>query len=298
MRTSKQIRQPRPSFREIQKKWRIFRFASTLLPLAPGPKDSAAIEATRINEHCIEVISDSLKSEGHSLMLQVFTLIGLLVFFSAVIAGVDNGFGLIWLAVLGLPAIGLMVFFLFCVLGPRFRYRCSKVRFDRRSRCVYYVPYPEESSDEIWELDWDQLQGICWSTGQAQPYLYLVGYTRNLPAPQLVKIPIMSNEKIYADHIWAWLNRYMAKVEGLPPPKIVSLPQSPRDVLLRYGGRWIIRSFTARKWRRWLPLMIWVDLAILLVFMPSMALPHLIILQYPEIEFPEENSRRCGFSTG
>ena len=135
-------------------------------------------------------------------------------------------------------------------------------------------------------------------TGRAQTYLYLVGYTCNLREPQLVKIPIMSNEKIHAEHIWAWLHGFMAKVEDLPPPKIIAFPQDPRDVLMRYGGRWIIWSLTTRKGRLWLPLMIWVDLAILLLFLPSMALPQLIVLLYPEIQFPEENNRHCGFSTG
>ncbi|MGW9064206.1 hypothetical protein ACWGPO_08930 [Achromobacter animicus] len=297
MRATKQPRRPRPSFREIQKKWRLFRFASTLLPLQPDAQESSAIEATKFNEHCIEVVSD-MPTEGEGLILRMFTFFGLVVFFIAVVVGVDDWFGLIWLFVLGFPVIGLMLFFLPRVLGPRHRYRCSKVRFDRRSRRVYYVPYPEESSEEIWELDWDGLQGIRWMTGHAQPYLYIVGYTCNLPVPQLVKIPIMSNERIFADHIWAWLHRFTAQIEDLPPPKIITFPQSPRDVLMRYGGRWIVRSLTTKKARLWLPLTIWVDLAILLVFMPSMALPQLIVLLYPEIQFPEENNRHCGFSSG
>ncbi len=144
--------------------------------------------------------------------------------------------------------------------------------------------------DAIWELDWDRLQGIRWMTGRAQSYLYLVGYTCNLPEPKLVKIPIMANHEFFASHIWAWLQRFMAgQVEALPAPKIIKLPQKPSDVLMRYGGRLVMWSITTRKGRRSLPLMISVDLAILLLYMPSRALPQLIILQYPEIRFPEEN---------
>ncbi|CAB3737418.1 hypothetical protein LMG26690_05389 [Achromobacter animicus] len=298
MRTTKRHRQARPSFMEIQNNWRLFRFASTLLPTAPGSYETPAIQAVRFNDDCIEVVSDTLQTELEGFGLRAFTFFGLLVFLIAVIVGVDNWFGVVWVPILGLPVIGLLGFFLSRILLPRYRYRCSKVRFDRRSRRVYYVPYPEESSDTIWELDWDRLQGIDWTTGRAQPYLYLVGYTCNLPEPQLVKIPVMYNGEIWADHIWAWLHRFMAQIEDLPPPKIITLPQSPRDVLMRYGGRWIVRSLTTKKGRLWLPLTIWVDLAILLVFMPSMALPQLIVLLYPEIQFPEENNRHCGFASG
>jgi len=271
---------------------------STLLPVVPDAHEIPAIDATHFNENCVEGVSDTLQTELEGMGLRLCTFFGLLVFFIAVIVGVDDWFGPVWLYVLGLPVIGLMGAFLSSVLGPRYRYRCSKVRFDRRNRRVYYVPYPEESSEAIWELDWDQAQGISWMTGLAQPYLFLVGYTCNQPEALLVKIPIMSNEKIHAEHIWAWLHGFMAKAEDLPPPKIITLPQSPRDVLMRYGGRWIVRSLTTKKARLWLPLTIWVDLAILLVFMPSMALPQLIVLLYPEIQFPEENNRHCGFSTG
>jgi len=108
----------------------------------------------------------------------------------------------------------------------------------------------------------------------------------------------MYNGEIWASHIWAWLHRFMDNVEALPPPKIITLPERPSDVLMRYGGRWIKWSLTTKQGRRWLPLMIWVDLAVLLLYMPSWSLPQLIVLLYPEIEFPEENSRHCGFSTG
>ncbi|MFJ3465490.1 hypothetical protein [Achromobacter spanius] len=298
MRTTKHLRRPRPSFGEIQKKWRLFRFASTLLPLEPDAHETPAIQAIRFNDNCIEVVSDTLQTELEGVGLRIFTFFGLLVFLIAVVVGVDNWFGLVWVPILGLPVIGLLGFFLSRILSPRYRYRCSKVRFDRRFRRVYYVPYPEESSDAIWELDWDRLQGIDWTTGRAQPYLYLVGYTCNLPEPQLVKIPVMYDGEIWAEHIWAWLHQFMARIEDLPPPRIITPPRSPRDVLMRYGGGRIISSLTTRKGRLSLPLMIWVDLAILLMFMPTMALPQLIVLQYPEIQFPEENNRRCGFSTG
>ena len=298
MQTSKQIGQSRPSFNEIRCKWRLFRFASTVLPVVPDAHVVPAIEATRFNENCIEVISDTLQTESEGVGLRMFTFFGLLVFLIALNVGVDDWFGPVWVPILGLPVIGLLGFFLSRVLLPRFRYRCSKVRFDRRSRRVYYVPYPECGSETIWELDWDRLQGIEWTTGRAQPYLYLVGCTCNLPEPQLVKIPVMYNGRIWAGHIWAWLHRFMANVEDLPSPKIITFPKKPSDVLLRYGGRWIIRSLNTKKGRQMLPLTIWVNLAILLLYMPSWALPQLIVLLYPEIEFPEENNRHCGFSTG
>ncbi|WP_338615899.1 hypothetical protein [Achromobacter sp. E1] len=297
MQATKQAGQPRPSFRKIQEKWRLFRFASTLLPLDPAAHEVPAIEATRLNENCIEVVSDTLQGELEGVGLRLLTLFGLVVFYIALIAGVDDGFGMIWVPMLGLPIIGLLGFFLPRVLLPRYKYRSSKVRFDRRSRRVYYVPYPEESSDAIWELDWDQLQGIDWTTGRSQPYLYLVGYTCNLPEPQLVKIPVMYNGEIWASHIWAWLHRFMDNVEDLPPPKIITRPERPSDVLMRYGGRWIKWSLTTKQGRLWLPLMIWVDLSILLLYMPSWSLPQLIVLLYPEIQFPEQNNRHCGFST-
>ena len=299
MRTSKQIGQPRPSFNEIQSKWRLFRFASTILPLVPDTREDSAIEATCFNENCIEVVSDTLQSGDEGVMLQGFTFSGLVSLLFAVFGGFGGwSVGVVILS-LGLPVLGVLLFFLSSVLGPRFRYRCSKVRFDRRKRRVYYVPYPEESSDAIWELDWDRLQGIEWMTGQAQSYLYLVGYTCDLSEPQLVKIPIMANQKFFANHIWAWLNRFMdGHIGDLPLPKIIRLPQKPSDVLARYGGRLVIWSLTTRKGRRYLPLMIWVDLAIVLLYMPSRALPQLIILLYPEIRFPEENNRLCGFSSG
>lgn len=297
MRATKQILRERPSFREIQNKWRLFRFASTLLPLQPDTEDPAAIEATRYNEHCIEVVSDTLQNENAGFFLRMLTLYGLLSFFFAAFGGFGGWSVGVLILTLGLPCLGLLWFFLSRALAPRYRYRGSKVRFDRRNRRVYYVPYPEESSETIWELDWDRIQGIRWMTGHAQPYLYLVGYTCNLPEPELVRIPIMSNERIFAGHIWTWLYRFMAKAEGLPPPKIITNPQTPRDVLMRYGGRWIMHSLTKSE-RRWLPLTIWVDLAILLLYMPSWAFPQLIVLLYPEIEFPEDNNLYCGFSTG
>jgi hypothetical protein len=294
-----QFRQPRPSFSEIQNNWRLFRFASTLLPLRLDMHETAAIEATRFNDNCIEVVSDTLQNDHEGVILQAFTFSGLFSLLFAVVGGFGGWSVGVLIFSLGLPGLGVVLFFLSCVLGPRYRYRCSKVRFDRRSRRVYYVPYPEESLDAIWELDWDRLQGIRWMTGRAQSYLYLVGYTCNLPEPKLVMIPIMANHEFFASHIWAWLQRFMAgQVGGLPAPKIIKLPQKPSDVLMRYGGRLVMWSITTRKGRRFLPLMIWVDLAILLLYMPSRALPQLIILQYPEIQFPEENDRHCGFSTG
>ncbi|MGE8670786.1 MAG: hypothetical protein ACN6PM_23850 [Achromobacter mucicolens] len=296
MRTVKKSGQSRPSFDEIQSKWRLFRFASTLLPALPDTQEPAAIVATRLNDHCVEVVSNTLQTEGAGFLLRLFTFFGLLSFFLAVFGVLGGWSAGVLILSLGLPCMGLIWFFLPCLLAPRYRYRCSKVRFDRRSRRVYYVPYPEESSDAIWELEWDRLQGISWSTGQAQAYLYLVGYTCNLPESQLVKIPIMFNEKIFASHIWAWLHGFMDKVEALPAPKIIAFPQNSRDVLMRYGGRWITWSLTTKKGRLWLPLMIWVDLAILLIFMPVLALPQLIVLLYPEIRFTEENDRHCGFS--
>ncbi|WP_312538551.1 hypothetical protein [Achromobacter mucicolens] len=165
MRTAKKMGQSRPSFDEIQSKWRLFRFASTLLPALPDTQEPAAIVATRLNDHCVEVVSNTLQTEGAGFLLRPFTFFGLLSFFLAVI-GVFGGWsaGVLILS-LGLPCMGLIWFFLPCLLAPRYRYRCSKVRFDRRSRRVYYVPYPEESSDAIWELEWDRLQGISWSTG-------------------------------------------------------------------------------------------------------------------------------------
>lgn len=297
MRT-KQVQQPRPSFMEIQRNWRLFRFASTLLSLFPDASDAPAIEAIRVNEYCIEVVSDTLQKGSVGVILQTFTFSGLFSLLFAVVGGFGGWSLGVVIFSLGLPILGILLFFVSSVLGPRYRYRCSKVRFNRRSRRVYYVPYPEESSETIWELDWDRVQGISWMTGLAQPYLYLVGYTCNLPEPQLVKIPVMSNEKIHAEHIWAWLNRFMAKDEDLPLPQIIQLPQKPTEVLMRNGGRLVMWSLTTRKGRRFLPLMIWVDLAILLLYMPSRALPQLIVLQYPEIQFPEENNRHCGFSTG
>ncbi|KRA02542.1 MAG: hypothetical protein ACN6O5_23700 [Achromobacter sp.] len=298
MGTTKQLRQYRPTFREVQRKWRLFRFASTLLPLDADAHETPAIEATRFNENCIEVISDTLQTGKEGELLRIFTFSGIFLFFYALIGGFGGWSAGVLILSLGLPGIGFLSFFIPRVLRPRYRYRCSKVRFDRRSRRVYYVPYPEESSEAVWELDWDQLLGIQWSTGQAQPYLYLVGYTCNLPEPQLVKIPVIFNEKIFGTQIWAWLHLFMDKVGDLPPPKIILFPQNPGDVLMRYGGRRIFRSLTTRKGRLWLPLMIWVDLAILLLYMPSWALPQLIVLKYPEIQFPEENNRHCGFSTG
>lgn len=299
MRTTKQIRQPRPSFNEIRSKWRLFRFASTLLPLVPDTHEDAAIEATCFNENCIEVISDTLQKDDEGVILQGFTFAGLFSLLFAAVGGFGGWSVAVVIFSLGLPGLGVFLFFLASVLGPRFRYRCSKVRFDRRSRRVYYVAYPEESSDVIWELDWDRLQGIEWMTGNSQSYLYLVGYTCNLPEPQLVKIPIIAKQNFFANHVWAWLHRFMGGHDGdLPPPKIIRLPQKPSDVLARYGGRLVMRSLTTRKGRRYLPLMIWVDLAILLLYMPSRALPQLIVLMYPEIQFPEENNRHCGFSTG
>lgn len=299
MRTTKKIRVPRPTFREIQNKWRLFRFASTLLPSDPNASETPAIEAISVNENCIEVVSDTLQNDHEGVILQAFTFSGLFSLLFAVMGGFGGWSVGVLIFSLGLPGLGAVLFFLSCVLGPRYRYRCSKVRFDRRSRRVYYVPYPEESLDAIWELDWDRLQGIRWMTGRAQSYLYLVGYTCNLPEPKLVKIPIMANHEFFASHIWAWLQRFMAgQVGGLPAPKIIKLPQKPSDVLMRYGGRLVMWSITTRKGRRSLPLMIWVDLAILLLYMPSRALPQLIILQYPEIQFPKENDRHCGFSTG
>lgn len=296
MRT-KQVQQPRPSFMEIKRNWRLFRSASTLLSLFPDASDAPAIEAIRVNEYCIEVVSDTLQKGSVGVILQTFTFSGLFSLLFAVVGGFGGWSLGVVIFSLGLPILGILLFFVSSVLGPRYRYRCSKVRFDRRSRRVYYVPYPEESSETIWELDWDRVQGISWMTGRAQPYLYLVGYTCNLPEPQLVKIPVMSNEKIHAEHIWAWLNRFMAKDEDLPLPKIIQLPQKRTEVLMRYGGRLVMWSITTRKGRRSLPLMIWIDLAILLLYMPSRALPQLIILQYPEIQFPEENDRHCGFAT-
>jgi len=297
MRT-KQVQQPRPSFMEIKRNWRLFRSASTLLSLFPDASDAPAIEAIRVNEYCIEVVSDTLQKGSVGVILQTFTFSGLFSLLFAVVGGFGGWSLGVVIFSLGLPILGILLFFVSSVLGPRYRYRCSKVRFDRRSRRVYYVPYPEESSETIWEFDWDRVQGISWMTGRAQPYLYLVGYTCNLPEPQLAKIPVMSNEKIHAEHIWAWLNRFMAKDEDLPLPKIIQLPQKRTEVLMRYGGSLVMWSITTRKGRRSLPLMIWVDLAILLLYMPSRALPQLIILQYPEIQFPEENNRHCGFSTG
>ena len=299
MRTSKQIRPPRPTFREIQNKWRLFRFASTLLPQFPDPKEPASIEAIRFNEQCIEVVSDTLQNVDEGVILQAFTFFGLFSLLFAMLGGLGGWSVGVLIFSLGLPSLGVLLFCLSRVLGPRYRYRCSKVRFDRRSRRVYYVPYPEECSEVIWELDWDRIQGIRWMTGHAQSYLFLVGYTCNLPEPQLVKIPIMANQEFFASHIWAWLHRFMVgQVGDLPPPKINRLPQKPIDVLMRSGGRLVMWSLTTREGRRFFPLMIWVDLAILLLYMPSRALPQLIVLLYPEIEFPEENNRHCGFSTG
>lgn len=296
---TKHIKQSRPSFDEIQSKWRLFRFASTLLPLVPNTHEDSAIEATCFNENCIEVVSDTLQNDHEGVILQGFTFFGLFSLLFAVIGGYGGwSVGVVFFS-LGLLVLGVLLFFLSRVLGPRYRYRCSKVRLDRRSRRVYHVPYPEESSDAMWELDWDTLQGVRWMTGQAQSYLYLVGYTCNLPEPQLVKIPIMANQKFFAGHIWAWLQRFMDGHDGdLPLPTIIRLPQKPSDVLARHGGRLVMWSLATRKGRRYLPLMIWVDLAILLLYMPTRALPQLIVLKYPEIQFPVENNRHCGFSTG
>ncbi|CAG9265530.1 conserved membrane hypothetical protein [Burkholderia cepacia] len=293
--TQHQLR--RPTFAEIQAKWRMFRSASTLLPLELDSRVVPAIEATRFNEQCIEIISDTLQTELEGVGLRAFVFCGLLSFVIAAIVDSGPWSTGIWMLVLGLPGFGLLCFFLGRVLGPHFRYRCSRVRFDRRSRRVYYVPYPEESSEPIWELEWDGLQGIERAPGRAQLYLYLVGFTCNLPEPRLVKIPVICSDKIFGDHRWAWLQGFMAKSADLPAPKITSFPRTWRDVLMRYGGRWIVWSFTTNKGRLLLPPMIWVDLAILLCFMPVLALPQLIILLYSELQFPQENDQLCGFAS-
>lgn len=78
MRTAKKMGQSRPSFDEIQSKWRLFRFASTLLPALPDTQEPAAIVATRLNEHCVEVVSNTLQTEGAGFLLRLFTFFGLL----------------------------------------------------------------------------------------------------------------------------------------------------------------------------------------------------------------------------
>ncbi|WP_313692649.1 hypothetical protein [Achromobacter mucicolens] len=155
MQATKQAREPRPSFRKIQEKWRLFRFASTLLPALPDTQESAAIVATRLNDDCAEVVSNTLQTEGAGFLLRLFTFFGLLSFFLAVF-GVFGGWsaGVLILS-LGLPCMGLIWFFLPCLLAPRYRYRCSKVRFDRRSRRVYYVPYLRKA-----RMQYGNLSGI------------------------------------------------------------------------------------------------------------------------------------------
>ncbi|UDG74014.1 hypothetical protein H4P35_17410 [Achromobacter sp. 77] len=84
MQATKQAREPRPSFRKIQEKWRLFRFASTLLPALPDTQESAAIVATRLNDDCAEVVSNTLQTEGAGFLLRLFTFFGLLSFFGSV----------------------------------------------------------------------------------------------------------------------------------------------------------------------------------------------------------------------
>lgn len=81
MRTVKKSGQSCPSFDEIQSKWRLFRFASTLLPALLDTQEPAAIVATRLNDHCVEVVSNTLQTEGAGFLLRLFTFFGLLSFF-------------------------------------------------------------------------------------------------------------------------------------------------------------------------------------------------------------------------
>ncbi|MGO4580723.1 hypothetical protein AB4Z48_32315 [Cupriavidus sp. 2TAF22] len=195
------------------------------------------------------------------------------------------------------PIAYLLIISLSRMLSYRLRYRSSTVRVDRRARRIYFVPYPDESPDSLWILDWDELLAIDYYRGKGQGYLYLVGYTSNLTERELVKVPIIgAHIGYYNESTWTWLQRYMAGDPNLPPPTVESPPRSSRDVLLRYGGRWVLASFTDPKRRWWLPLTLWVDLVIVLLVMPVMALPQLIILTYPEPQFPPENDRLCGFA--
>lgn len=110
MRTTKQIRVPRPTFREIQNKWRLFRFASTLLPSDPGASETPAIEAISVNENCIEVVSDTLQNDHEGVILQAFTFSGLFSLLFAVMGGFGGWSVGVLIFSLGLPAWELCCF--------------------------------------------------------------------------------------------------------------------------------------------------------------------------------------------
>ncbi|NBA94910.1 hypothetical protein [Pseudomonas sp. R5(2019)] len=304
MTISSSTKQECPTPAEIQKKWRQFRSASRFLPSELFTIEPA-ISILRKSNDSIELTSETLQRSSEGLTLRAtapLVLASLLAAFLSSSASDVEAAMLMCLITLILSFVG---FFSFRLIAPRFRYRASRVRINRKSRRIYYAPHPENGNEDIWILKWDCIQSLAYATGQSPPYLYLIGYTCNTQPSKLVKIPIVSDYRLNmpfddlapTDCRWVWLQRYMAGDTSLPEPFIESPPRTCRDVVLKYGGQWVLSSFTDPKRRRWLPLTIWADLVIVLLVMPIMALPQLIVLTYPEPIFPPENDRLCGFAS-
>ncbi|MGO4332842.1 DUF6708 domain-containing protein [Cupriavidus sp. 2TAF22] len=296
--------QRRPTLAEIQRKWRQFRSASNLLSSEINPNSIPGISILRKSEHGIELISETMQRNNEGLTLRISLLLSITLILGATLSHSRDNTTYFLVISLSCLAFGFSGFLSARLIGPRFRYRSSRVRINRKTQKIYYSPYPEEGNEELLVMEWNHIQALAYSTGRSAPYLYLIGYTSNTPEPKLAKIPIVADYRISIDSVlvlptdcrWAWLQRYMTGDPSLPAPTVESPPRSWRDVLLRYGGRWVLASFTDPNRRWWLPLTLWVDLAIVLLVMPVMALPQLIILTYPEPQFPPENDRLCGFA--
>ncbi|KVK81191.1 hypothetical protein WS93_18170 [Burkholderia cepacia] len=78
----------------------MFRSASTLLPLELDSRVVPAIEATRFNEHCIEIVSDTLQTKLEGVGLRAFVFCGLLSFVIAAIGDSGPWSAGIWMLVI------------------------------------------------------------------------------------------------------------------------------------------------------------------------------------------------------
>ena len=284
-----------PKLSEIQARWNSFRSACDLLSHEIDSSAKASISILRQSGHCVEITSDTLQRENSTFEIIIWSLVVyviLIIFWVLIFSGIA-----VYLFFLFLPASYVVGILSSRMLGARYRRRSSRVRIDRLERKVYYVSCGDDGRDTLWVLDWDDLLCIDYYHGRGQGYLYLVGYPLNLTGEKLVRIPIIGLRIGYSNaSTWVWLQRYMAGDTGLPAPTIESPPRTWRDVLQRCGGRWVLESFTDTKRRWWLLLTIWVDLVIVLLIMPVMALPQLVILTYSEPQFPPDNDRLCGFA--
>ncbi|NBA94909.1 DUF6708 domain-containing protein [Pseudomonas sp. R5(2019)] len=290
-------RQIRPTPAEIKHTWRKFRSATDFLPFDIDPEVKPSITILRANTTTVEITSDTLQRTGTTLNFHLSSLVafGVLLLFSVSLMHHTQDLKLIFL-IFAIPLSYLTSFGLSYFLGIRFHYRRSTVRFNRITRQVFFAPHIR-TADSMWIMNWDEICAVDYYRGKGQGYLYLVGHPANLGITELVKIPIIGAHIGYHNaSSWLWLHRYMTGDSQLPAPTIEYPPQTWRDVLLKYGGQWVLTSFTDPKRRRWLPLTIWADLFIVLLFMPIMALPQLIILTYPEPKFPAENDKLCGFT--